>query len=83
MQNANRVAELAKELFEAEEELERWREEQQEAFALMQELEKKEEAALRAYNDARSECTLLKNRMKQLKEELRLAVYDDGEVDDR
>lgn len=76
MENANKVVELAKELIKAEEEYERWNEEQQEAFALMMELGKREEAARQTYNDARSECTLLKNRMRQLKEELRLAVYD-------
>jgi len=76
MKNANKVATLAKQLVEAEQELERWREEQQEAFALMQELEKREDAARQTYNEAQSECTLLKNRMRQLKEELRLAVYD-------
>jgi chromosome segregation ATPase len=76
MKNANRVAELAKQLVEAEEEFERWNEEQQEVFALMMELERKEAAARRTYNDARAECGHLQQRMKQLKEELRLAVYD-------
>jgi chromosome segregation ATPase len=77
MENVSKVASLAKALVEAEEEFERWREEQQGAFTLMQELQRKEEVAQRAYNEARVECKDLLNRMKQLKEELRLAVYDE------
>ena len=72
----NKIAIIAKELVEVEREFERWNEEMQYACDLMMELEKREDAARQTYNEAQSECTLLKNRMRQLKEELRLAVYD-------